>query len=179
VRTLNDEKRYASFAVDGLQVTAISCHKVVQLPKVYTQEQLPIDPGEIPSHSLLHRWSHLKGLAAEMPERDTNIPIGLLIGANYVKALEPHRVIPSVNGGPYAVKTALGWCISGPTETGDNVELTGRVTCHHIVAVEDTKVRDMFIEMYNNDFNESFSHPVYGPDSTSTSLSCVGDMLKK
>ena len=36
---------------------------------------------------------------------------------NCVKALEPLEFIPSKNNVPYNYKTALGWCIVGPTET--------------------------------------------------------------
>ena len=38
--------------------------------------------------------------------------IGLLIGANCSKALEP-EVLPSKDGGPFAFRTPLGWCVDG------------------------------------------------------------------
>ena len=44
---------------------------------------------------------------------DDNQEVSLLIGANCVRALEPREVISSQNGGPYAFKTLLGWCIAG------------------------------------------------------------------
>ena len=41
--------------------------------------------------------------------------VELLIGANCPRALEPVQVISSRDGGPYAMKTVLGWCTVGPT----------------------------------------------------------------
>ena len=43
-----------------------------------------------------------------------NQEVSLIIGANCVRALEPREVISSQNGGPYAFKRLLGWCIVGP-----------------------------------------------------------------
>ena len=39
------------------------------------------------------------------------IPVGVLVGANCIKALEPTQVISSKVGGPCAYKTRLGWFI--------------------------------------------------------------------
>lgn len=38
----------------------------------------------------------------------------MLIGAIYMKALEPPKIIPSRNGRPYVYQTKLGSCIVGP-----------------------------------------------------------------
>ena len=43
-----------------------------------------------------------------------NISIGLLIGGNFFKALEPLEIIPSIDGDSHAFITLLGWCIVGP-----------------------------------------------------------------
>ena len=37
-----------------------------------------------------------------------NIEVGMFIGANCMKALEPMEIISSRNGGPHAYKTKLG-----------------------------------------------------------------------
>lgn len=36
------------------------------------------------------------------------------MGTNVPKALKPLQVICSVNDGPYAIKTRLGWTVNGP-----------------------------------------------------------------
>jgi len=58
----------------------------------------------------VERWFSLK---------DVNLPcidadIELLIGSDAPKLLEPHEVQGGENGGPYAVRTLLGWTINGP-----------------------------------------------------------------
>ena len=46
--------------------------------------------------------------------QSSGVEIGFLIGADCSKALEPNKIIPRRNGGPYAFRTILGWCIVGP-----------------------------------------------------------------
>jgi len=53
-----------------------------------------------------------------IPE-DINLPcieaaVDLLIGSDVPKALEPQDVKRSNDGGPYAVRTLLGWTLNGP-----------------------------------------------------------------
>ena len=69
----------------------------------------------------------------------------MLIGANCMKALEPVEIIAGQNGGPYAYKTKLGWCIFGPIVCNRNEEafkcnriavkdsVTGKLLLHHFV----------------------------------------------
>lgn len=49
-----------------------------------------------------------------------NAEIGLLIGTNIPKALEPWQVINSKGNGPYAFKTALGWVVNGLSKETDS-----------------------------------------------------------
>ena len=53
--------------------------------------------------------------------------MGLLIGTNCVKALEPLEAVSSQDGGPCAVRTSLGWCFVGPL---DNV--VSNVNCNFV-----------------------------------------------
>lgn len=52
---------------------------------------------------------------------EINTEIGLLIDTNVPEALEPLQVIRSVNGGPYSIRTVLGWTVNGPLN-GDGIE---------------------------------------------------------
>ena len=58
----------------------------------------------------LHKWPHLQHVY--LPKTDTDVE--LLIGRNVPRALEPLEVIRSVEEGPYAIKTRLGWTVNGP-----------------------------------------------------------------
>ena len=58
-----------------------------------------------------------------------NIEVWMLIGANCMKALESMEIISSRNGGPYAYRKKLWWCIVRPITTSRN---DGSVKCHRI-----------------------------------------------
>ena len=116
VKTLTGEENHSTFVLEALRV----CSQLglnqewINLPKTYTKEDLPVDSWEVATAQKLKRWKHLSCVANEVIKDDRNINIELLIGANYATALEPIKVIPSRNDGPYAMETVLGWCIVGP-----------------------------------------------------------------
>ena len=60
--------------------------------------------------------------------------VGLLIGSNCPKALEPMDVVASENGGPFAVKTFAGWAIVGPLNMCNKEHST--VNCNRIATKE-------------------------------------------
>ena len=103
--------------------------------------------------------------------QDDDIEGGMLNGANCLKALEPVEMITSQDGGSYAYKTKLGWCIVGPIGSNKNGEalrcnriavkdaITGKLLSHHFVKNPGYKMRDigveeMFRKIYHNDFCE-------------------------
>ncbi len=78
---------------------------------------MPVHKGNIPRETDLQRWPYLK--TVHSPEIEAGIE--LLIGTNVPKALEPLEVIRSVNDGPYAIRTILGWTVNGPLfKDGEN-----------------------------------------------------------
>ena len=88
---------------------------------------------------------------------DLQIPVGLLIGANCPKALQPLEVIPAVNDGPYAVRTNLGWSIVGPISNSicsakDPASSHGKI--ERLRTIKEIDIERMFLRMYENDFNE-------------------------
>ena len=56
------------------------------------------------------RFPYLKD--TQIPEIDTEV--GLLIGNDVPKALEPREVRMSQDQGPFAIKSVFGWMINGP-----------------------------------------------------------------
>ena len=89
----------------------------LNLPATYTREELPADVEEVATRGKVSGWEHLQELVDKVP-RKSDIEIGLLIGANCAKALEPQEVIPSKGGGPFAFRSPLGWCVIGPLTKG-------------------------------------------------------------
>ena len=99
----------------------------------YTREDLQADIEELveeePIQEKARKWEHLKIIADKLP-KETNTEIGLLIGANCLKALEPEEVLPTKDGGPFAFRTPLGWCV---VELLTKLGRESSVSCNWIV----------------------------------------------
>ena len=75
-----------------------------------------------------------------------------------MKALEPMEIISSRNGGLYAYRRMLGWCIVGPITTSRNDGsvkchrtaakdvASGKIAPHHFVLDDELKIKDVGIE---------------------------------
>ena len=129
VKTLNGEQSMTSTAVSGLRVSSsIAGDKEIwlNLPPVYTREDIPVDIEELATRENIKSWDHLKVIAEKLPYA-SDTEIGSLIGADRTKALEPQNVIPSKNGGPFAFRTTLGWCAVGPLA---KLSTENSISCH-------------------------------------------------
>ena len=117
VKKMNGEVAKSSEVQDGIEVAQASNESKeklwVQLPSTYTQEDLPVDNREIATAEKLKKLKYLNKLKPVMSV-DDNQEVSLLVAADCVRALESRKVISSQNGGPYAFKTLLGWCVVGP-----------------------------------------------------------------
>ena len=113
-------------------------------------------------------WKYLERIADKIIQKK-DISIGLLIGGNCSKALEPLEVIPSKDGGPYAFRTLLGWCIVGPigeitsckTVSHNRIPVqdkTSKTVASHYFAMEtevkDAGIKQMLHKMYAADFSD-------------------------
>ena len=134
----------------------------------YTRKHLPVDKKEVATPEKIEEWDFLKTISSEITQTD-DAEVGLLIGANCLKALEPLKVVASNNGGPYAYQTHLGWCIVGPI---NNMVGKDSIGCHHIAmqdaislkftdhqfvvkeSMKDISLANMFQKMHQNNFLE-------------------------
>lgn len=78
--------------------------------------------------------------------------IGLLIGINAPKAMEPWKVINSKNNGPYAVKTRLGWVVNGLLNNCGSTE--GQLCQVHSHRISVVDLDDLVKQNFNHDFPE-------------------------
>lgn len=95
----------------------------------------------------------------------------MLIGAKCIKSLEPMEIISSRNGGPYAYRKNLGWCIVGPKAKSRsdgsvkchrievNDVVSGKMAPHHFALddkpkAEDVGIKKMLEQMHYSDFCE-------------------------
>ena len=74
---------------------------------MYAGKSLPVDKEEIARAARISKRGYLKPESNEIVQEEGMV-VGLLIGANCMKALEPMKIIPSKEDGPYAQKTFLG-----------------------------------------------------------------------
>ena len=112
---------------------------------------MPVNRGNIPTEKDIEQWSHLKHI--HLPQVEAGIE--LLIGTNVPRALEPLEVVCSVNDGPYAIRTLLGWTVNGPL-TGSSGEIVNwehpQITVNRVSVVN---LDDLWQQQFKNDFPES------------------------
>ena len=151
LRTMGQEKVVSSNIVSGLEVAALEGDSFLELPRAYTQESMPVNRGNIPTERDIKQWSYLKDI--HLPQIDAGIE--LLIGTNVPKALEPLEVVCSVNNGPYAIRTLLGWTVNGPLtgNSGDTINWEHpQITVNRVSVVN---LDDLWQQQFKNDFPES------------------------
>ena len=90
-----------------------------------------MDSCEIATARKLKKLDYLEKMSEELGDNE-DISVDLLIGANCLQALEPMEVIPRQNDGPYAIKTALGWCVVGPIKA----QYHNVVSCNRIAVIK-------------------------------------------
>ena len=121
--TVNGEQTTLSLTTLGKQNSVTECRvfklevfdeqNFIELLTVFSTTELPVSKNSIPQQEDVSKYPYLKGI--QRPKIDT--PIGLLIGNDVPKALEPKQVIiANIDKGPYAVKTIFGWTLNGPLE---------------------------------------------------------------
>lgn len=86
LRTMGQEKPVNSYKLSGLEVAALKENVYLKLPDVYTQKTIPVTKENIPKEEDLRKWPYLNGV-------ELTASIGLLIGVNAPKALEPWRIV--------------------------------------------------------------------------------------
>ena len=169
IKTLNGEESQEAEAVSGLKVSKSSGERMwIDLPVTYTKEDLPAGDEDVATPEKIKRWKHLERIAGEITQGQC-ISIGLLIGGNCPKALKPLDFIPSEQGGPYAIKTLLGWCMVGTISetTSDTTVACNRVSVQdessknissYYYAMEtevhDIGIQHMLMKMYTAEFND-------------------------
>ena len=108
VKTVHGEISQITTEVENMKVAgSMSKPKCIELPRACTKQDLPVDEQEIAAPEKVKKWGYLEEIANEICP-NTDISVGLLIGANCAEAFESKEVISSRENSPYAVKTILG-----------------------------------------------------------------------
>ena len=120
----------------------------IELSSVICRPSLPITKEDVPKQEDIDRWSYLQGIFVP----DLDIEVGLLIGQDNAALVEPLEVRRSQDGGPYAVRTILGWTLNGPLG-----RLTQTPHCRVNVIKCDKLLSKQFQESCDHDFKDSLA----------------------
>ena len=133
-----------------MEVCGLNEDCYISLPAVYTQVSLPVSREQVPSQEDIERWPHLSPVVVSSLQAG----VDLLIGNNVPEATEPWDVINSVNDGPYAVHTVLGWSINGPLRSPTGSDYRNQaVSCR----VQVTSRLEYQLQKFSSlDFSEQF-----------------------
>lgn len=61
LRTMGQESPTKSFEISGLEIGNVEGNTFLALPKVYTQNKIPVTRENIPTQKDLKRWPYLRG----------------------------------------------------------------------------------------------------------------------
>jgi hypothetical protein len=118
ISTIDSSSKQKMTEVLSLQVST-SNGEILHMPNVYVTESIPV-----PSVKWEVRYKHLVDIP--VPKSDC-IKVDILIGQDCSEALVPLEVRKGSIGEPYAVRTMLGWSISGPLHKGNNMEIVSHL----------------------------------------------------
>ncbi|XP_044172087.1 uncharacterized protein LOC122956485 [Acropora millepora] len=108
--TLSKHNCITECVLFSLEVFDLAENNLVELPTMFSVPVLPVSKDSIPRQDDLLRFPYLRGI--QIPSIDSEI--GLLIGSDVPKALEPQEVRVSQGQGPFATRTVFGWTVNGP-----------------------------------------------------------------
>ncbi|PIK55915.1 hypothetical protein BSL78_07185 [Apostichopus japonicus] len=146
--TLPNDGLVDSRFVVNLEVCDLQGLNSLPLPTVYIQKRIPVNKEDIVTQDDLRKWPYLRRVS--IPDSKAT-EVGLLIGQNAHKALEPWEVVNSQGDGPYAVRTCLGWTVNGPIKSGMKV---------HVNYVSLRTIDEMLTSQFNYDFSERISEEI-------------------
>ena len=141
--TMRDTSFVKTKTVSHLELFDSSMAMKYSLPNVYSIDNWPFGPDDVPSADLTQQFEHLQGIEFGFIEEN----IGLLIGANMPELLKPLETISGSGGEPFAVRYSLGWAITGPTCVD-----TLRVSCHRIKVKNHKEIDENISQLFARDF---------------------------
>jgi hypothetical protein len=59
INTMGISQTLNTFSVNGLQVSGLSMEHLVDMPKVFTKEEMPVTNEHIPKQQEIKKWAHL------------------------------------------------------------------------------------------------------------------------
>ena len=148
IQTITGEKVSETHLLKNIEVLDLDKENVINIPEMFTKHSIPVNSEDIIKEEDIEEFGYLEDVT--LPNLDDK-HVGILIGNNIPKAMEPWKIINSQEDGPYAVKTLLGWTVHGVKRNSHSQ----RVSVNRIIANE--TIEEQLIHMYNMDFSECLS----------------------
>ena len=159
IKTMSGLTTESSRCINNLEVK-------ITIPKTFSRPFIPVDKDEVPTPSKVKEWKYLDTIHPYLQQEDDDVEVGILIGGNCPRALEPVEVIRCQEDRPYAFKSALGWCVTGPIRKRSSTTPFPR--CNFVAFSDDKRpVRSIFedrikenglkeamVQTLNQDFSE-------------------------
>ena len=126
--TLDKESNETTAQVISLRISNLDGSDELTIPQVFARPNLRLSSSNLVTEAEVQKWPHLKDLPLHHAEIDD---VALLIGQDCPEALMPLTTIPGGKGEPYAVRTWLGWSVSGPVSNS-----VARLSSSHYISNE-------------------------------------------
>jgi hypothetical protein len=112
--TLEKVDSLSDVRVASLSVSDLRGDCTLDLGSVRARSELHISHGNRVTEEEVERWPHLRELPLHHAESHE---VTLLIGQDCPEALIPLSIVAGGKGEPYAIRTRLGWTVSGPVSS--------------------------------------------------------------
>ena len=126
--TLDKESNETTAQVISLRISNLDGSDELTIPQVFARPNLRLSSSNLVTEAEVQKWPHLKDLPLHHAEIDD---VTLLIRQDCPEALIPLTTVPGGKGEPYAVRTRLGWSVSGPVSNS-----VARLSSSHYISNE-------------------------------------------
>ena len=158
LQTMHGHECIETESITDLLVSDMNGNNSLQLPKAFTRYEIPVSHKQIPKRDELQSCPSLQCVLDKLPQYFPKMEIGLLIGSNCPRALEPLEVIPANGEGPFAVRYRHGWVLNGPVEatyrTRNEIASCNRIMFRDIEKVKECNHHKEIVQMLEMDFNK-------------------------
>jgi hypothetical protein len=111
--TMSGESRVKCMKAEGFKVSAVGMDQEVELPVLFSREEIPFQFENVPDPELARAWPHLEPIAEYIQPKDSVLRVGLLIGFDCPQIHFPKSVVAGRPEDPYAVESPVGWYVMG------------------------------------------------------------------
>ena len=94
--TIEKENSITKSSLVSLELFDLEEENLVKLPTVLSVKSLPVSAEDVPKQDDVDRWPHLHRIQVS----ELDVPVGLLVGNDNIKALEPNKIRQSEGSGP-------------------------------------------------------------------------------